>query len=62
MPNLPARIQSEVLCEQGESGKHDFPNRQLRLEERCPEIRIVPSGRGRFRLELHAEVALADRP
>jgi len=33
-----------------------------RLEQRCPEIRIVQSGRGRFRLELSGEVALAERP
>ncbi len=33
-----------------------------RLEERCPEIRIAPSGRGRFRLELHGEVGLVERP
>ena len=33
-----------------------------RLEERCPAIRIAPSGRGRFRLELDGEVTLAERP
>jgi hypothetical protein len=33
-----------------------------RLEARCPEIRIAPSGRGRFRLELTGEVGLVERP
>jgi hypothetical protein len=32
-----------------------------RLAERCPEIRIVQSGRGRFRLELSGSVKLAER-
>jgi hypothetical protein len=33
-----------------------------RLEERCPEIHIAQSGRGRFRLELGSEVTLVEQP
>jgi adenylate cyclase len=33
-----------------------------RLEERCPEIQIAQSGRGRFRLELGSAVELVEQP
>jgi len=32
-----------------------------RLEEKCPEIRLVPTGRGRFQLQLACAIALEER-
>jgi adenylate cyclase len=33
-----------------------------RLEQKCPDIRVVPRGRGRFGVELGCQVTLTERP